>query len=188
MRFLVCGVLSIVAFATAVGTTSRSVAANARAGSWPAPELIDPRGRPEGQLVEQTARFYIFQTGDRWHVITASRNPKGMVFRGVISVDQGQIKAAVPVGNERRDSAQFSPSQQTIMFRFKTGLKADGFYFMVSRETTRIYFNLDAPQAKRMPQHIFIGEQKVNPAANPFVLTVRRGPAGVASTSTSRSR
>lgn len=140
--------------------------------AWPEPEAINPRGRPEGQIHAEAARFYVFRVKDQWHVITTSKSKGTLHFRGTISVDRGEIKAAVPIGKEKRDFIQLAPSHKQITFDLRTASAADGFYFVVTNEVRQIKFDLDPPGAKRPRNQVFIGQQKVNPSRCPFVLRV----------------
>ncbi len=144
----------------------------ASSDAWPEPEAIDPHGRPEGQIHAQAARFYVFRVKDQWHVITTSLSPSLLKFKGTISVDRGAIKAAVPIGKEKPDDLQLSPSRKEITFTLRTAKKADGFYFVVSPEVRQIKFDLDPPGTKRPRSQIFVGQGQVNPRRSPFVLRV----------------
>ncbi len=163
-RCLVGGVLLLGAVA-AFGAKD-----NSGSEDWPASESIDPRGRPEGQIHNQSSRFYVFCVKDQWHVsITTKRGKSKPYFDGEIVVDQGKIKAVVSVGLEKSDTVQLVPDHTAIKFHFRSGRKADGFYFTVNPEVKRIKFDLKPPTDKPR-RHIYIGKQKTNPRHCPFVL------------------
>jgi hypothetical protein len=169
-------VVLLAVFLASAGGAAGKQGGNGGSEDWPAAEKIDPRGRPQGQIHDKASRFYVFRTGNQWHVVTTSTRGKSKPpFAGEITVDQATIKAAVPVGLEARDAVKLNAEHQTLTFQFRTGTKADGFYFVVSPEVERIRFDLKPPGETKPRRRIFIGPEKANPSRFPFVLEVPKG-------------
>src|SRR5262252_7106616 len=59
-------------------------------------EAVDPNGRPEGALYDQSARYYLFYEKDAWHLHTTARSTR--TFSGVIRVTDAKIASCVPIG------------------------------------------------------------------------------------------
>jgi hypothetical protein len=136
---------------------------------------LDPFGRPEGSIVDQTARYYIWYDSQRWHLRTTAK--VGRNFNGTIRVKDARIKSCLSVGlkNDRQkktasDAWQVNAARTELKYEFRTGQLSDGFDFVVEGDG-EIEFELLIDTQKN-PRAIFVGREGQHPSKNPFSLPV----------------
>jgi hypothetical protein len=146
------------------------------------PAVLDPFNRPEGEIVEQQGRFYVWydDTGDDagWHLRTAAK--VGRKFSGTIRLKDAKIKACLPVGLKDKgqkktatDAWQFNEARDELKFQFLTGKFSDGFRLIVDGEEGEIEFDLTIDMAQKNPKNIFVGKGEQHPSENPFRLPAK---------------
>jgi hypothetical protein len=154
--------------------TKAKKAPKARAESAP----LDPFGRPEGSIVDQTARYYLWydREDESWHLRTTAK--VGRNFHGTIRVKEAKIKSVLPVGlkNDRQkkgsqDAWRFNDARTELTFQFKTSQLSDGFALKLDGEEGQIEFDLQIDNQKN-PRAIFVGKGEQHPDKNPFSLPV----------------
>jgi hypothetical protein len=138
------------------------------------PKVLDPFGRPEGSIVDQTARYYIFYDGEHWYLRTTAK--VGRNFHGSIRVKDARIKSCRSIGlkNDRQkktatDAWRVNDARSEIVFQFKTSQLSDGFDFIVEGDGGEIQFELLIDDQKN-PRAIFVGRAEQHPSTNPFTL------------------
>ena len=138
------------------------------------PVVLDPFNRPEGEIVAQQGRFYIWYDTTGWHLRTSAK--VGRKFHGTIRLKDAKIKACLPVGlkNDKQkktatDSWQFNAARDELKFEFLTGKFSDGFDLVVDGNDGEIEFDL-AIDTQKSPKNIFVGRGEQHPDKNPFSL------------------
>lgn len=139
----------------------------------PPPEALDPAGRPEGQIFNQPARYYIWHDSEGWRIRAAS--VKTNAFAGTVTVRGGRIERWHGVGldaNKGKAADQFrvSGDRTRLEFQFTVGKKSDGFDLKVSGDRPVLTFDLRVNGAAAKPKALFLGKAKAHPAAHPFAL------------------
>jgi hypothetical protein len=135
--------------------------------------VLDPTGRPEGSIVDQSARYYVWHDSQGWHLRTTAK--VGRNFHGTVSVKEAQIKTFKSVGlkNDKQggadDTWRVNDARSELTFQFKTGKLSDGLDFVVDGDDGQIEFELYIDKQKS-PQAIFIGRGQQHPPSNPFSL------------------
>ena len=135
-------------------------------------QALDPWNRPEGSIVDQTARYYVWYDASGWHLRSTAKGLR--TFSGAVRVKGARIKSAVPVGlsdgkqKGKPDAWRVNEKRSELTFRFRTAAKSDGFDIDVEGEGT-IEFEL-AIDGEQKPQAIFVGAKKRHPQSAPFVL------------------
>jgi len=140
-------------------------------------EDIDPNGRFEGGIIDQSASWFLWLDGATWHLRTGSTNRKTN-FNGSIKVKNGTVAACYGVGLDKGRKKAPSPDQyrvngerSEITFTFVTAGKADGINFKIKGDDAILEFSLssDGPSG---PRRVKIGKEKQNPSGMPFRLKV----------------
>jgi hypothetical protein len=133
-------------------------------------QKLDPWGRPEGSIVDQTARYYVWYDATGWHIRSTAKGTR--TFHGAVRVKDARIKSCVPVGlsdgkqKGQPDAWRVNDKRSELTFRFKTSTKSDGFDIAVEGEGT-IEFELSI-DGEQKPQAIFVGQKTRHPAKSPF--------------------
>ena len=163
-----CGLILEVATAEQVAAQSP---AKKKAASAAAAQSIDPFDRPEGSIVNQSARFYVWYDKQGWHVRSTAK--VGRAFAGVIRLKDAKVKSCVPIGlrdGKQRgvaDTVKFNDERSNVKFSFRTGQLSDGIDLVVDGEEGQIEFELTI-DGKQNPKAIFIGSGKQHPTSSPF--------------------
>lgn len=150
----------------ATGTQRKSLAALEAAS-------LDPFDRPDGSIVDQTARFYVWFDKQGWHVRTTAKGARN--FTGSIRLKDAKIKSCVPIGltdgrqKGKVDAVKFNDARNDLRFSFKTGTLSDGFDLAVEGDKGQIEFDLSI-DGKRNAKTVFIGSGKRHPSKTPFSL------------------
>jgi hypothetical protein len=137
------------------------------------PRTLDPFDRPEGSIVDQTARYYVWFDDKGWHIRTTAKGARD--FEGAIKVKDAKIKSCVSIGLKegkqkgRPDLWKVNGSRSELTFQFRTGTKSDGFDLVVEGEEGQIEFDLSIG-GKKNPKAVFVGRGLQHPAENPFSL------------------
>lgn len=131
---------------------------------------LDPFERPEGSIIGQSARFYVWYDKGGWHVRTTAINLRR--FHGTIRVKGAQIASCLSVGlrhdQKQHDTWHVNENRDELTFDFTTGKKSDGIDFKVDGEG-ELEFELTVEGEKR-PRTVFIGRKQQHPPAIPFEL------------------
>jgi hypothetical protein len=137
------------------------------------PVALDPSGRPEGSIVDQTARYYVWHDGQGWHLRTTAK--VGRNFNGAVRVKDAKIKTFKSVGLKRdnqgkaEDVWRVNDARTELKFQFKTGKLSDGIDLVLDGDAGQIEFELNIDKQKN-PRAIFVGRGLQHPATNPFTL------------------
>jgi len=163
---------------TAAGATGKSTPENAAAKKKVArPKRLNPVGRPDGSIIDQPARWYLWfdEREDRW-CLRSTTSGKLVQFSGTITVSDGKVDSVVGVGfanlkgrKEKNNSWSLSADRRTVTVNWKTASSSDGINFKVSGERATLKFDLKIAGADK-PESIFVGAAKGHPGANPFEL------------------
>jgi hypothetical protein len=175
LRLFCFGLLAALAAVTNAATAADEPAGKTKKKSKPAAAAkeLNPFDRPEGSIVDQTARYYVWYDKQGWHVRTTAKG--GRNFHGTIRVKEAKIKSCVPIGlkdGKQRgvtDAVKFNEARTELKFAFKTGKMSDGFDLAVDGEAGQIEFELAIDNQKN-PKWIFVGRALGHPAENPFSL------------------
>jgi hypothetical protein len=139
-------------------------------------ETGDAFGRPEGSIVDQTARYYVWYDGEEWHLRTTAKQTRN--FNGTIRVTDAKIKSCVPVGlkNDRQkktttDAWRLNDERSELKFAFRTSTLSDGLDIVVDGDG-QIEFELLIDTQKN-PKNVFLGKKGEHPSQNPFRLPVK---------------
>ena len=142
------------------------------------PVVLDPIGKTEDKIYDQTARYYIWYDpeNEAWNLRTTAK--VGRNFHGTIRVKQATIKSVLPVGlkNDRQkkgsqDAWRFNDARSELTFQFKTSQLSDGFGLKLDGEEGQIEFDLQIDN-QRNPRAVFVGKGEQHPDKNPFSLPV----------------
>ena len=134
---------------------------------------LDPSGRPEGSIVDQTARYYVWHDGQGWHVRTTAKGARN--FNGTIRVKDAKIKTYKSVGLKdgkqggAADMWRVNDERTELRFQFKTAKLSDGLDFVLDGEAGEVEFELNIDSTKN-PRAIFVGRGLQHPGSNPFRL------------------
>ena len=137
-----------------------------------AAKKLDPWDRPEGSIVDQTARYYVWYDSQGWHIRSTAKGLR--TFHGTVRVKDARIKSCVPVGLKdgrqkgMPDAWRVNDKRSELTFRFRTAAKSDGFDINVEGDG-QIEFDLAIDEQKK-PQAIFVGGGKGHPDNVPFSL------------------
>lgn len=138
------------------------------------PVALDPFDRPEGSIVDQTARYYVWFDKQGWHLRTTAK--VGRNFHGTIKLKDAKVKSCLSVGlkNDKQkktatDSWRVNDARDELKFAFKTGQLSDGFDLAVEGDEGQIEFELLIDSQKN-PRAIFVGRALGHPDQNPFHL------------------
>lgn len=139
-------------------------------------ETVNAYGRPDGSIVDQTARYYVWYDGDAWHLRTTAKGLRH--FNGTIRVTEAKIKSCVPVGLKRdrqkktmTDGWRISDDRSELKFSFRTATLSDGLDIVVDGDG-QIEFELLIDTQKN-PRAVFLGKAGDHPSQNPFRLPVK---------------
>jgi hypothetical protein len=139
------------------------------AGDAKAP-AINPWHRPEGSIVNKSARFYVWYEEGTWSLRACSI--RNRTFHGTAKITgEGKFKAVLPVGfqeSRQKDAWGLAENRKEVKFSFRTSNKSDGLDIKVEGEG-EIEFDLhidDTQQAKV----VHIGASEQHPRKNPFQL------------------
>jgi hypothetical protein len=133
-------------------------------------QKLDPWNRPEGTIVDQTARYYVWYDATGWHIRCTAKGLR--TFQGTVRAKGTQIKSCVPVGlsdgkqKGKPDVWRVNDKRSELTFRFRTAAKSDGFDIKVEGDGS-VEFELTI-DGEQKPQTIFVGEKKRHPAESPF--------------------
>jgi hypothetical protein len=139
---------------------------------------LDPIGKTEDKIHDQTARYYIWYDAENesWNLRTTAK--VGRNFHGTIRLKEAKIKSVLPVGlkNDRQkkgsqDAWRFNDARNELTFQFKTSQLSDGFGLKLDGEEGQIEFDLQIDN-QRNPRAIFVGKGEQHPDKNPFSLPV----------------
>ena len=146
------------------------------AADKPAIETVDPFGRPDGEINDQPARYYLWHDADGWHLRTTARRNRN--FTGVIRVKDAKIASCVSIGlrNDRQktttDAWQVNNDRNELQFKFVTGKLSDGFDLAVKGDDGQIEFDLKIDNQSN-PKEIFIGRDRKHPSKSPFTFPTK---------------
>lgn len=128
---------------------------------------ISPQGKPEQKLVKvDTARYFVWQDSEGWHLRTASR---GLVkFTGSITLSSGTFGKLRTAGLEKKgkypDQWELNGQRNKVLFEVFTSNSFDGFDFDVRGKEAAVEFELKiGKEARSMPKRIFIGADNAHP-------------------------
>jgi len=143
-----------------------------KAKSKPAARPLDPWGRPEGSIVDQTARYYVWYDKQGWHVRTTAK--VGRTFNGAIRVKDAKIKSCVAIGlkndgKKSTDAWKVNQARSELKFAFRTGRMSDGFDLAIDGDEGQLEFELLIDNLSH-PKAVFIGEGLQHPSESPFSL------------------
>jgi hypothetical protein len=134
------------------------------------PVVLDPYGRPEGSIVDQTARYYVWHDGQGWHIRTTAKG--GRNFHGAVRIHNATIKTYKSVGlkekQKKQDSWRVNDTRNELTFQFLTGNLSDGLDFVLEGDG-EVEFELKIGDQKN-PQAVFVGRGLQHPDTNPFRL------------------
>jgi hypothetical protein len=172
LRLFFFGLLTSLAAASCVATAADEPAGKAKKKAKPAAAAkeLNPFDRPEGSIVNQTARYYVWYDKQGWHVRTTAKGARN--FHGTIRVKEAKIKSCVPIGltdGKQRDAVKFNEARTELKFAFKTGKLSDGFDLALDGEEGQIEFELLIDNQKNA-KWIFVGRALKHPSATPFSL------------------
>jgi hypothetical protein len=130
---------------------------------------INPWNRPEGSIVEKSARFYVWYDGNGWHLRSCSQRARR--FHGTIKVKDATIKSCAPVGlgKEQKDAWSVDDARSLLKFDFQTSTKSDGLDIRLQGDSGEMEFELQIDGEKRA-NFVFIGKEEKHPPRNPFTL------------------
>src|SRR5262245_5444078 len=138
------------------------------------PVGLDPFGRPEGQINDQPARYYVWFENKSWKLRTTAK--VGRKFTGTIRLKDAKVKSCLSVGlkndNQKKtstDAWQVNAARNELKFQFLTSKLADGFDLEVDGDEGQIEFELTIDNQKN-PNWIFVGRGLQHPDKNPFSL------------------
>jgi hypothetical protein len=138
------------------------------------PVVLDPFGRPEGQINDQPARYYVWFENKSWKLRTTAK--VGRNFTGTIRLKDAKVKSCLSVGlkkdNQKKtdiDRWQVNEARNELRFQFKTSTLADGFDLEVDGDDGQIEFELMIDNQKN-PKAVFVGRGLQHPDTNPFSL------------------
>ena len=135
---------------------------------------LNPFDRPEGSIVDQTARYYVWYDTKGWHLRTTAKGTR--TFHGTIKVEGGRIKSCVSVGLDdgkqkgTPDAWKVNKDRNELRFQFKTSTRSDGFDLAVEG-VGQIEFDLGIDMQKNA-KAIFVGRELGHPDKDPFRLPV----------------
>jgi hypothetical protein len=169
----------VILFAMAPSAGQEAKAKKApKAKAKAAPVELDPVGKTDDKIYDQTARYYIWydREGESWQLRTTAKGVRN--FHGTIRVKEAKIKSVLPVGlkeNKKKgppqDSWRFNDARTELTFQFKTAQASDGFGLKLDGEEGEIEFDLQIDN-QRNPRAIFVGKGEQHPDKNPFSLPV----------------
>jgi hypothetical protein len=168
-RFMACGLLvGLIACCLSAQTSPKAKKPKAKAE----PADLNPFGRPEGSIVDQSARYYVWYDDEQWHLRTTSK--AGRNFNGTIRLKDARIKSWLPVGlkkdrQKQGDAFRVNDERNELKFKFITAQLSDGFDLTVDGEEGQIEFELLIDTQKN-PRAIFVGRALGHPNSNPFTL------------------
>jgi hypothetical protein len=163
---LAAGIACLACNAAAQGPAPKAKGIKAKAKA----QKIDPWNRPEGTIVDQTARYYVWYDAKGWHIRCTAKGLR--TFHGAVRVKDARIKSCVPVGlsdgkqKGKPDAWRVNDKRSELTFRFRTANKSDGFDIGVEGDGT-IEFELSIDDQQK-PQAIFVGAKKRHPQKSPF--------------------
>jgi hypothetical protein len=144
-------------------------------------ETVDAFGRPEGSIVDQTARYYVWYDGEKWHLRTTAKQARN--FNGTIRITDGAIKSSLPVGLKKdrqkkstSDAWRISDDRRELRFAFRTATLSDGLEIVVEGDG-QIEFDL-LIDTQRNPRAVFLGKKGEHPSQNPFRLPIQVARTG----------
>jgi hypothetical protein len=126
----------------------------------------EPFGQPTLLRATSPMAYWIWvDPNGTWHVrTTTARSPH--VFEGVVTVEGGALTAVKPTKAEWGDTIRLLNPRQ-IRFKFQTMGGIDGFDFRANSPFVRFDIFIDG---RKMPQSVFIGQNNLRPAGQPFDL------------------
>ena len=166
-----CGLLILIATPKQGAAQTPPAKKKAAAGGAGEAQKIDPFDRPEGSIVNQSARFYVWYDKQGWHVRSTAK--AGRAFAGVIRLKDAKVKSCVPIGLRDgkqkgvADMVKFNDDRSNVKFTFRTGQFSDGIDLVVDGDAGQIEFELTI-DGKQNPKAIFIGSGKQHPTSSPF--------------------
>jgi hypothetical protein len=182
MHDLVRVILLIVMGAGLVGSAAAQQPSAKSKGARPKAKAqeLDPWNRPEGSIVDQTARYYVWYDASGWHIRSTAKGLR--TFHGIVRAKNAQIKSCVPVGlsdgkqKGKPDAWRVNDKRSELTYRFRTAAKSDGFDIKVEGDGT-VEFELEI-DGEQKPQTIFVGEKKRHPEKSPFSLPAKPAKSG----------
>ena len=140
-------------------------------------KALDPIGRPDGQIHDQTARFYVWFDKSGWHVRTTAKQVRR--FSGTIRLTEARVKSCLPIGLKERqkaaaDALRVKPDRSEVQFAFRSSTASDGFDLQVesgSGDGGEIEFDL-AIDDQRNARTVFVGKARQQPGRLPFRVAV----------------
>jgi hypothetical protein len=138
---------------------------------------LDPIGRPEGSIIDQPARWYVwFDDREKHWCLRSTTGGKSVPFAGVVTIEGGRIESCVGVGfktlkgkKEKDNEWRMSADRKTLNLNWVAAGRSDGVNVKVSGEGATLRFDLKTGGASK-PEVIFVGASKGHPAENPFEL------------------
>lgn len=180
-------------------TSSTTTSSTAAPAGKPAPVCDWGKriwGQPQSFQAGGTDGYYIWcarsaSDKDDAHLSLRTTDSAGKFHYSGVLRTNGEFVGVTKVRGEPDDHVDISPDHKTIRFSFVTYQGVDGFDFHVAGGT-RVVFALDRDGARLDPSNIFLGEDSVHPAHNPFRILRprhhRRAPkTSTTTTSTSTS-
>src|SRR4051812_11305443 len=122
-------------------------------------EDIDPTGRFEGGIIDQTTSFFVWVEDGEWRLRTGSTNKKA-TFSGSIKVKNGTFAswhgAGLDKSKTQNDVFRINNERTELSFSFITGRKADGVNFKIKGDDAILEFALNA-DGRNGPRVVKIG-------------------------------
>jgi hypothetical protein len=138
------------------------------------------QGKPASFHAGATDGYYIWHSDDGWHLRTTDSSGTNE-YTGVVRTN-GTFYDVRLVRAEHDDHLAVVDEGEAIVFRFRTSEGIDGLDFRI-RGGTGVRFNLKENGAEIAPANIFVGEDSVHPATDPFeALRDPDGPSPLAPT------
>ena len=128
------------------------------------------QGQPVAMNSVNGPGYFIWQEGDRWFLKTTTRGEQSQ-FTGNIRTGDAFVDVS-RLNLEDNDNVRLNEASNEISFNLKTGGDQDGISF-------RLNNGVDATFALYMdgqtinPSNIYLGQQNLHPAVNPFNLNSR---------------
>lgn len=133
-------------------------------------EDIDPTGRFEGGIIDQSSSFFLWFDEGEWRLRTGSTNKKTN-FTGTIKVKNGTFAswhgAGLDKGKKNPDVFRINNERTELTFSFITNGRADGINFKIKGDDAVLEFALNA-EGRNGPKVVKIGKEKSNPSGMPF--------------------
>jgi hypothetical protein len=133
-------------------------------------EDIDPTGRFDGGIIDQSSSFFLWFDDGEWRLRTGSTNRKTN-FTGTIKAKNGTFAswhgAGLDKGKKNPDVFRINNDRTELTFSFVTAGRADGINFKIKGDDAILEFALNA-DGRNGPRVVKIGKEKQNPSGMPF--------------------